>query len=73
MSVLRIFRNLAVLMILTLAVLASTPRPAAAKLCGKKGQICGRGIGPCCGKLICVICNIRTGQGTCFSKKSGGC
>jgi hypothetical protein len=55
MTVLSIFRNLAVLMILTLAVLPSTPRAGAAtpKACAKSGQPCGGSINVCCHKLIC--------------------
>jgi hypothetical protein len=54
MSVVRILRNLAVLVILAMAVLGS-PRPAAAKktkgFCVTLGQDCGRY--PCCRKLVC--------------------
>lgn len=61
MSVLRILRNVAVLVILAVAVLASTSGPAAAKktkcrnvgYCLTAGRTCG-GLVPCCCGLICV-------------------
>jgi hypothetical protein len=64
MSVLRILRNLAVLVIFTLAVLASTPRAAAdkPKACEGAGQPCGLGYPPCCHKLVCEF----GGRGVCL-------
>ncbi len=54
MSLLRILRNLAVLVILAMAVLASTPRPAAAKkqVCLQEFEQCNGTI-PCCRGLVC--------------------
>jgi hypothetical protein len=53
MSLLRILRNLAVLVILAMAVLGS-PRPAAAKkqVCLQLFEPCGFTI-PCCRGLVC--------------------
>jgi hypothetical protein len=75
MSMLRILRNLAVLLIFAIAVLASTPRPVAATLaCQQKGEACGLGLPPCCSHLVCEICNIGRGRGTCIKlSKNGGC
>ena len=55
MTILRFLRNLAVLAILALAVLASTPRRAAAgdKLCLHKGAVCTLSAIPCCKDLVC--------------------
>jgi hypothetical protein len=54
MSLLRILRNLAGLLILAMAVLASTSRPAAAKkqVCLQLFEPCGFTI-PCCRGLVC--------------------
>ena len=55
MSVLRILRNVAVLVILAVAVLASTPRPAEAKKhnrgCLASGSLCNPKSLPCCSGL----------------------
>ena len=54
MSVLRILRNLAVLVILAVGVLASTPRHAAAQVgCRIFGELCG-GRFVCCRGLVCA-------------------
>jgi hypothetical protein len=72
MSLLRILRNLAVLVILTVGVLASTPRRAAANQCAKGGAPCNHK--PCCVGFTCSggicrqplctqagqVCDIRT-------------
>ncbi len=52
MSRLRVLRNLAVLVILTVGVLASTPRQAAAKQCRGAGAACNNGR-LCCQGLVC--------------------
>ncbi len=72
MSVLRILRNLAVLVILAMALLASTPRRAAAK--NKKLQCLPAhstcyfyaGAEPCCTGEICQADPFRPGTGVCL-------
>ncbi len=68
MSMLRILRNLAVLLILAVAVLVSTPRPAAANkkkgACAIAGQQCGLDRLPCCHHLVCVA--FSGGRAFCF-------
>jgi hypothetical protein len=60
MSLLRILRNLAVLVILTVGGLGLTPRLAMAKkkppppLCTPQGHTCPGSLPPCCPGLQCV-------------------
>lgn len=56
MTMLRFLRNLAVLVILALAVLVSTPRPVAAgDNCLKRHMACGpTNTLPCCDNLVCT-------------------
>jgi hypothetical protein len=62
MSVLRILRNLAVLVILAVAILASTPRALADKPKACSGGLCGPGQPPCCHKLVCEMSGGALGQ-----------
>jgi hypothetical protein len=71
MSLLHILRNLAVLLILAVAVLVSTPRPAAGGddkhskpkpgpgRCSEVGQECASILPPCCPGLVCVPASTR--------------
>ena len=62
MSLLRIFRNLAVLAILTVGILSLSPRPTAAQSsCQTLGGGCGR-YRPCCPGSLCGP------RGTCCDK-----
>lgn len=52
MSLLRVFRNLAVLVILTVGVLSMSPRPTTAQSsCRPLGSVCGRYLSCCPGSL----------------------
>lgn len=70
MSVLRIFRNVAVLVILTVAVVGSMPRQAQAakkKKCLPNGSICYfyTGAEPCC--YYCEISRLDPSHGICVN------
>lgn len=54
MSLLRILRNLAVLVILTVGILSLSPRPVAAQsTCRPLGSACGTYVGTCCPGSLC--------------------
>jgi hypothetical protein len=58
MSLLRTWRNFAVLFILAVAAFASTPRPAKAQYCARFGMQCPPWV-HCCSGLVCVPASTR--------------
>jgi hypothetical protein len=59
MLLMRVLRNFAVLSILAVAVLASTPRQAEARRCTRQGMQCPPQYPPCCPGLVCVPASTR--------------